>query len=198
MMNHSATSYFHTLSDLLLNTQVTDRDGIALSLDQGANKAVDMILSVKSASRKAMVIGNGGSAAIASHMQNDLCKAVGVRALVFSEPPLLTAFSNDHGFDCVFERPIGLWANRGDLLFAVSSSGRSENILCAVRASLARECQVVTLSGFAADNPLRHMGHLNFYNSSQSYGEVESAHSVLTHFLTDCAAVPRLEGGESS
>ena len=190
--------HFHRLYQLLLDTRVTDERGAIPSVDEGVSKTVEMILSVKSASRKIMVIGNGGSAAVASHMQNDLCKAVGVRALVFSEPPLLTAYSNDHGFECVFERPIGLWAKRGDLLFAISSSGQSENILCAVRASLARECQVVTLSGFSADNPLRRMGHLNFYNSSQSYGEVETIHSVLTHLLTDCAAMPRLEGGESA
>ncbi|MBT9140777.1 MAG: Phosphoheptose isomerase [Dehalococcoidia bacterium] len=193
IVDQSVTVYFHRLSELLLSTQVTDREGVALSLNEGAKEAVDMILSVRSASGKVMLIGNGGSAAIASHMQNDLCKAVGVRAIVFNEPPLLTALSNDHGYGCVFERPVMLWANSGDLLLAISSSGQSENILRAVRASMARECQVITLSGFSVDNPLRRMGHLNFYVPSQVYGYVELVHSVLAHFLTDCAIMSRSE-----
>lgn len=193
MAKQSAAAYFHKLSELLLSLQVTDGDGVVLSLDEGTSKAVDMILSVGSASRKVMLIGNGSSAAIASHMQSDLCKAVGVRAMVFSEIPLLTALSNDHGYGCVFERPIELWANTGDLLLAISSSGQSENILRAVQASVARGCQVITLSGSSADNPLRRMGHLNLYLPSQVYGYVELAHSALAHFLTDCATMSRSE-----
>lgn len=123
MVNQSATAYFHKLSELLPRVQVTDGHGVALSLEEGANKAVDMILSVRCASGKVMLIGNGDSAAISSHMQNDLCKAVGVPAMVFNETPLLTALSNDHGYGCVFERPVELWANTRDLLVAISSSG---------------------------------------------------------------------------
>jgi len=185
-MNPSATLYFQSLSDLLLNMQVTVGDGSPLSLDEGTREATDMILAAKLAGSKVLVIGNGGSAAIAGHMHNDLCKAVGVRAMVFHELPLLTALTNDHGYGCVFERPLELWADPGDLLFAISSSGQSENILRAVRAALARDCQVITFSGFKVDNPLRSMGHLNFYVPSQFYGQVETAHSVLSHFLTDC------------
>ena len=187
IINQSATSYFHKVSELLQSTQVSDGQGAVLSLDEGANRVVDLILSARSASGQVVVIGNGGSAAIASHMQNDLCKAVGVRALAFYESPLLTALANDHGYRCVFERPVELWANSGDLLVAISSSGQSENILRAVRASVARGCQVTTLSGFSADNPLRRMGDVNFYVPSQVYGYVEAAHSVLAHFLTDSA-----------
>ena len=198
MVGQSATAYFRKLSELLLSLQVTDEHGAVLSLNEGTDKALDLILSVKSASRKMMLIGNGGSAAIVSHVQNDLCKAVGVRAMVFNEQPLLTALSNDHGYGCVFERPVELWADTGDLLVAISSSGRSENILRGVRASLARGCDVVTLSGFSPDNPLRRMGHLNFYVPSQVYGYVELAHSILAHFLTDCAMTLRIETKNSS
>ena len=147
-----------------------------------------MILSVGANSRKVMLTGNGGSAAIASHMHNDLCKAVGVRALVFSEQPLMTALANDHGYECVFERPVQLWAEPGDLLITVSSSGKSQNILRAVKASSDMRCQIVTLSGFRPDNPLRQMGDINFYVGSDIYGYVETAHAALAHFITDRAA----------
>lgn len=194
MVIHSATSYVRSLSDLLLSTQVTDENRTRMPLDEQANKVVEMILAVKSAGKKVMLVGNGGSAAIVSHMHNDLCKSAGVRAIVFHELPLLTALTNDDCYECVFERPLELWGDPGDLLFAVSSSGQSENILRAAKAALSRGCQVITLSGFNAGNRLRGMGHVNFYVPSQSYGYVEMTHSVLAHFLTDCAAL-RTGGG---
>jgi len=196
-MNEKATSYFKNLNDLLLRAQVTDGQGAILSLDEGASKAVGIVLSVKSGSGKVMVIGNGGSAAIASHMKSDLCRSVGVPAVTFSEAPLLTALANDYGYECVFERSVKLWASAGDLLVAISSSGQSENILRAVQAAAAQECQIITLSGFKADNPLRRLGSVNFYVSSQAYGYVEVAHSALTHFLTDCATMSQFQAGDS-
>lgn len=187
MISRSVTDYFSALSKLLMSVEVADQYGEALSLDEGAKQAVDLILSVRRASGKIMVIGNGGSAAIASHMQSDLCKAVNVRAMVFNEPPLLTALSNDDGHGRVFERPVELWASPGDLLLAISSSGQSENILRAVRRSTERQCHTITLSGFSPENPLRRLGAVNFYVPSREYGHVEMIHSALGHFLTDCA-----------
>ncbi|MFC1909231.1 SIS domain-containing protein [Chloroflexota bacterium] len=183
------TAYLRQLSDLLLSTQVTDRKGTVLSFDEGVERAVAIILSVRANLRKAMVIGNGGSAAIASHMQGDLCNSVGLRATVFTQTPLLTALSNDHGYRYAFTQSMELWADSGDLLVVISSSGQSVNILRAAQAAAARECQVITLSGFSADNPLRCLGDLNFFVSSPEYGYVESAHSVLTHLLTDYTAL---------
>lgn len=190
MISQTATEYFNVLSELQRSVEATDHQGV-LSLDEGAKRAVELILAVRAASGKVMLIGNGGSAAIASHMQMDLCNAADVRALVFNEPPLLTALSNDHGYGSVFERPVELWATPGDLLLAISSSGRSENILRGVRKSAERRCEVITLSGFGADNPLRRMGAINFYVPSRIYGHVEVIHSALAHFLTDCAMTAR-------
>ena len=186
-MNGIAASYFSQISDLLLDTRINDGKGTPLSMDEGAAKVVELVRSIRSASRKVMVIGNGGSAAIASHMHNDLCKAVKVRALTFYETPLLTAYANDHGYESAFEQLVALWADKGDMLIAISSSGKSENILRAVPVSLERECWVVIFSGFQAENPLRQLGHYNFYVPSQEYGYVESAHAILTHFVTDSA-----------
>ena len=114
-----------------------------------------------------------------------------VRALDFSQVSLLTALSNDEGYECVYEYPITLWADAGDLLLAISSSGKSENILRAVKAAAAKKCGIITLSGFGADNPLRRLGDVNFYVSSREYGYVESAHSVIAHLITDRAMARR-------
>ena len=134
-----------------------------------------------------MIVGNGGSAAIASHIHNDLCKSVGMRALVFNETPLLTAFSNDLSYAVAFENLVNLWADNGDMLIAISSSGKSENIIRAAKAALVKGCAVITLSGFNNDNPLRQIGQMNYYVPSGEYGYVELIHSILTHYISDAA-----------
>ena len=187
-MTLKANAYFQKVFEYISSTQVTDHEGKLLTLEEGGDRAVQMIHNLLTDSAKAMVIGNGGSAALASHTQNDLCKAVGVPALVFTEATLLTALTNDNGYTLAFEQQLSLWAKPGDLLIAISSSGCSENILRAARSAQKRDCHVITLSGFLPDNPLRPMGEINFYIPVTDYGYVESAHALLLHFLTDQAA----------
>jgi D-sedoheptulose 7-phosphate isomerase len=178
------TGYFAAYTKLLDRVEITGRDDRALSIDDGMSAAIDLVASLKDGA-KAMVIGNGGSAAIASHLHNDLCKAVRVRAMVFNEQPLLTALANDDGYDTVFQTPVKLWADRGDLLIAVSSSGESDNIVKAATLALERGCRLLTFTGFKPANRLRRLGDVNIYVPSGEYGYVEMAHSVLAHCMTD-------------
>ena len=184
-----ASAYFAAFSRLLERVEITADEGALVPIDEGIGSVVELILSLKDRSGKALLIGNGGSAAIVSHMHNDLCKSVGVRAIVFNETPLLTAVANDHGYPAVFHRAVELWADRHDVLIAVSSSGESENIVKA--ATLAREkgCRLVTLTGFRPANRLRQLGHLNVYVPASTYGYVEMAHSLIAHCVTDMATM---------
>ena len=184
------SAYAHELSQLLSNVEVTTDSTIKQSLDEGIKRSLLMILSKKTGRNRIFVIGNGGSAAIASHMQNDLCKSVGVRSLVFHETPLLSALSNDQSYSEAFEILVSLWAEKGDLLIAISSSGQSENILRAADAAMNKGCDVITLSGFKMDNPLRKKGLINFYVPSDQYGFVEPVHSILAHYLSDSTKFP--------
>ena len=178
------TDYLRELNQLMVQTEVTDLAGATLTLEDGANRAIEMITLVKSNSGKVMLGGNGGSSAIVSHVQNDLSEAAGVRSMVFTEDAVLTARANDFGYGSVFERPIELWAEPGDLMVTVSSSGQSENIIRALRLAREKKCNLITFSGFSADNPSRGLGDLNFYVSSSVYGYVETAHMSLIHYLT--------------
>ncbi len=179
--------YARALSELLSQTRATDDSAVALSLDQAAERAAAIVVGVRTGEHKLLLVGNGGSAAIVSHLHSDLEKSAGVRALVFHDVPLLTAITNDDGYERVFADPVRRWAEPGDALIAVSSSGRSPNILRAVRAAQEGGAVVLTLSGFDADNPLAGMGVLNFHVPSHDYGMVEAAHTALTHFISDRA-----------
>lgn len=177
--------FFGDLRALLAHVEVTDKRGKALDVAAGLEGAIDLIVERSRRGSTLMFIGNGGSASIASHQSLDFWRTGGIRAVAFNDPVLLTCIGNDFGYPAVFERPVDMFARRGDILCAISSSGRSENILRGATKARQRHCSVVTMSGFDADNPLRKLGDLNFYVPSDSYGHVEIAHLSLSHCILD-------------
>ena len=76
-----------------------------------------------------------------------------------------------------------MFADKGDILFAISSSGKSENILKAVEEAQRQGCNIITLSGFDKTNPLRLLGDINFYVPYSSYGPVEVLHHSICHCI---------------
>jgi D-sedoheptulose 7-phosphate isomerase len=183
------SAYLAAFSRLLERVETTTGDGASVPFDQALGGLVNALVELKSSGGKVLLIGNGGSAAIVSHVQNDLCKVVGVRALVFNEAPLLTAVANDHGYHQVFHKPVDLWADERDLLIAVSSSGESENIVKAAARAKDKGCRVVTFTGFAPGNRLRQIGDVNIYVPDSAYGYVENAHQLIAHCVIDLAVL---------
>jgi D-sedoheptulose 7-phosphate isomerase len=184
-MGEPIRQYFENLSTLFSGVQVTDSQGRPVDLSDGLSTGIEVIVTQTSLGRKVIFIGNGGSAAIASHQAVDYWKNGGMRAIAFNDSSLLTCISNDFGYAHVFAKPVEMFAEPGDILVAISSSGRSENILLAVVAAKGKGCKVITMSGFSADTPLRLAGDLNFYVPSDSYGYVEIVHLALCHCILD-------------
>ena len=122
---------------------------------------------------------------MASHFAADLAKNAHLHTEVFSDLSLVTAIANDMGYEHVFSEPLSRRAQKGDMLIAISSSGRSPNVLAAVAVARAHRVTVVTLSGMHDDNPLRAAGDLNFYVPATSYGYAETCHSSILHHWMD-------------
>lgn len=177
--------YFLELGGMFLKTQVTDKDNKAIDFSDAVEKAIKLIVNRTSKGCKVIFIGNGGSASVASHQAVDFFKNGGMRAIAFNDSSLLTCLSNDFGYQYVFEKPIEMFAEKGDVLVAISSSGKSENILRGADAAKKKGCHVITMSGFKPDNPLRDKGDMNFYAPSNSYGYVEITHLTLCHCMVD-------------
>lgn len=180
-------SYFSDLAKLGQAARATDRNGSEVEVDAVIDWFVAEARRRTAGQSKIVFIGNGGSAAIASHMAADYAKNGRLRAMAFNDAPALTCYSNDLGYEEVFSTPIALHAFAGDLLVAISSSGRSRNILNAVAAARERNMAILTLSGFGVDNPLRTLGDFNLYVPSDSYGYVEISHLALIHAALDRA-----------
>lgn len=179
--------YFSTLSRLAASAETTRRDGVAMPLAQAFEECIVAARSAVTAGNKLMFIGNGGSAGIASHAAIDYTKNGGLPALAFNDGAALTCLGNDYGYEHVFSKQIEAYGRPNDMLVAISSSGRSPNILRAIDAARAKDCVVLTLSGFSADNPLRASGDVNFYVASDQYGFVELSHMALLHAMLDLA-----------
>lgn len=178
-------SYSKNIINLINTIGITDNHGTELDICKGVETVCCLIKDNVCRGSKVLFIGNGGSAAIASHMAIDFWKNGKMPAMAFNDSSLLTCISNDFGYQHVFEKPIEMFAGTGDVLFAISSSGKSENILRGVEAARAKGCNVVTLSGFKEDNPLRGMGDLNFFVPSREYGPVEVVHQYISHWILD-------------
>ena len=184
------TKYFKGVVKLLSSIEVSNQKQSSISFDLAMQKIIMLVKGQSRRGNKLIFIGNGGSASIASHMVTDFLKNAGIPAVAFNDISLITCISNDLGYEQVFTKPISLLARKGDILFAISSSGKSRNILNAVMMAKRKGCSIVTLSGFSKDNPLREMGEINFYTPSDSYGDVEIAHLSICHALVD-AVIPR-------
>jgi len=177
--------YFTALSGYLTDTAVTTSSGQSLDMAEAVNQVMLLARRTHAAGNKLIFVGNGGSAAISSHMATDYSKNGDVRAMALNDASMLTCLGNDLGYERVFAKQIELYARADDLVIAISSSGRSANILNGVKAARAAKCAVVTFSGFASDNPLRRLGDLNFYINSDRYGFVEIGHLTICHAILD-------------
>jgi len=184
-MQDLTAKYYSNLFDYAAAMRVTTMGGETLTFSQGIERSVAVIMAQAALGHKVMFIGNGGSAAISSHMALDFWKNGGLKAVSYNDGSLLTCIGNDFGYRHVFEKPIAMFAEMGDVLVAISSSGKSENILLGAQAAQTKGCTIVTLSGFSDDNPLRHLGEINFFVPSKAYGTVEVLHHSICHCIVD-------------
>lgn len=173
------------LARVLEATSVTDAAGNGIELETALVGTVNLLGELRSNRAGLFLAGNGGSAAVAGHSAVDFLNVGKLRATTLHESSMMTCMANDYGYENAFARMITMMAQPGDLLIAISSSGKSANILNA--ASQMRELggKVLTLSGFAADNPLRSRGDINFWLDSVDYGMVEIGHQFVLHNVSD-------------
>ncbi len=145
----------------------------------------DLTVHIREQKKTIFLIGNGASASMASHVAADLAKNAHVHTEVFTDLALITAIANDLSFEEVFAEPLRRRLMLSDILVAISSSGKSINILNAVQTTKKLGGKVITLSAMSPDNPLRKEGELNFYVPAQSYGMAETCHAALLHYWID-------------
>lgn len=140
-------------------------------------KCINLIKKLKK-KNKIIFVGNGGSASIANHCATDFNKFLKKRSMTFNESNLITCYANDYGHKNWMKEALKSFADKGDLIFLISSSGQSENILNCANQARKMGLKLITLSGFDNSNPLKKKGHINFWVNCRNYNIVEMTHHI--------------------
>jgi phosphoheptose isomerase len=178
----SAASYLDSYADEIARA--------CKSIDPaGFEEAAAILIEAYTRDARMFSCGNGGSASIANHMQCDHVKGVGngtdlnPRVLSLStNVELLTAIANDHGYENVFVHQLQSQARPGDVLIAVSSSGRSANIVRALSWAADNGLRTVAITGFDG-GAARAAAHVSIHVDCGNYGVVEDVHQAIMHAL---------------
>ena len=176
----SIEKYKHSLIKLIENIDVNVMKDIIKTFESCAES-----------NSSVFIIGNGGSAATASHMQNDLGSGLKRRGIlelnIFSlcdNLSVITALANDIGYENIFFSQIENKTSEGDLLIAISASGNSPNIVKAVEYAKTIGASVLGVTGFNGGK-LKQLSDLNYHVQTNmgEYGLVEDLHMILDHML---------------
>lgn len=180
------TDYLKKFMYYLEATRIYGEDGTPCKdYEEAIQKLLALFFEVKEGEKQVFFIGNGGSAAIASHMTADFMKNGGMKTYSLYDNSVTTCMGNDYGYEYIFSRPLEFLGNEGDLLVAVSSSGNSQNIVNAIQAARNRNMKVITLSGFQRENRISYMGIYNIHVPACHYGMVESIHNLILQQIVD-------------
>ena len=133
-----------------------------------------------------IILGNGGSSSVASHISQDYTKVLKKKSFTFSDASRLTCYINDYGQDFAYQQFLKEFSDKNTLVILISSSGNSENILNAARFSIENNSACILLSGFAENNKLNLLSGTNvekYWVNSLDYGIVECVHQILLHSI---------------
>ena len=145
----------------------------------------NLIIQTKKNSGKVILIGNGGSSAIASHVSVDLNKAARIRSINFNEYDLITCLSNDYGYENWVSKALDYHLDKNDLVIIISSSGNSQNLVNAAKSIRRKKNKLVTLTGFSKTNKLSKYSSLSLWVDSKAYNIVENTHQLWLTLVCD-------------
>ena len=177
------------MSDInFINKYLKDFSNLVQPNDELVNKIIktkDILIEASKNNNKIMIFGNGGSAAIASHVSVDLTKNAKIRCSNYNESDLITCFSNDYGYERWIEKAIEFYGDSKDILILISSSGKSSNMINACKAAKTKKIsKIITLTGHEKGNPLSKLGDINLWIDSKAYNFIENTHQLW--LLTVC------------
>jgi phosphoheptose isomerase len=187
----SASSYFSAYADEVTQAWKT----IDLS---ALNRAAEILLDAYSRRVCVFSCGNGGSASIANHLVCDHTKGVRTKTdltprviSLSNNMELLTAISNDIGYEDVFIYQLQSHASAGDVLIAISSSGRSANIVGALTWARERGLQTIAITGFDGGEA-RKVAEVSIHTDCDNYGVIEDLHQAVMHALAQFTRQSRM------
>ncbi|SRR5579875_185972 len=152
-------------------------------------RAIEILTKARDTNRHIFVCGNGGSASTASHFVCDMVKGASYnrkarfRIMALTDSlPTITAYSNDVSYDCVFAEQLKNFAEPGDVFMAISGSGNSANVICAMEYANSIGCQTIALTG-RDGGKLGPMAKLQIRVAEPHMGRIEDGHMIVCHMF---------------
>lgn len=160
--------------------------GLATTKENAFHQAKHVFDTAKAHRKKIVIVGNGGSSSIASHISQDIINKLNIASYVISDASLITCISNDFGYENVFSKPLDVLLDAEDVLIAISDSGESKNVLNSVQCAKAKKCKIITLSAFKSTNTLfQTAADVAFHVPTHNYGMAEVSHLAILHTVLD-------------
>lgn len=158
------------------------QDNTQIGLEKGCHATGTLIHQTIESGSSVWWVGNGGSAAISSHLSQDMLNKLGARSFCLNDSSLMTCMANDFGYENVYVKPLEKLVKPGDLLIAISSSGNSKNIIRCAELALQKGMNIIALSGFKETNTLWNIKtNVSFFVPADLYGIVEVSHEAILH-----------------
>lgn len=181
-MNIKAEEYLNQLKKILESLNLED-----------LNNIIDSLLKAYRENKQVFVMGNGGSAVLASHFACDLSKGTlndvyddeekRFRVISLTDNiALMTAYSNDLDYEHVFSQQLKNLVNTGDIVMGISASGNSKNVVNAINLAKKNKATTIALLGFDGGK-LRDLVDFKIWVNNNNYGMVEDVHSALQHMI---------------
>lgn len=174
--------YLHALRGLLKSIE----DGLADGMDQLS----DILNQARESRKTIFIMGNGGSAATASHFAGDLLKGTIVKGLprfkavaLTDNTPTLLAWGNDDCYENIFLEQLINLMEKGDVVIGISGSGSSKNVLRAIDYANENGATTVGISGFDGGELFK-SAHFNIHVESTDMQHIEDVHMIIVHLLT--------------
>jgi len=179
-IDNFSLDYFADFTKAKNNLNIKDLEKIIFALKKAYTNKKNTIF----------ICGNGGSAAIANHFECDHKKILfeGTKNLnpkiisLCANNPLITAIANDFSYEEIFLKQLQYLAKKGDILITISSSGKSKNIIKALKWSNKNNIRTISFTGFDGGKAKR-ISKYNIHCNSNNYGVIEDIHQGLMHIF---------------
>ena len=174
------------MSKLLLKKYLDEIEYLvnSLSLDNILNLK-NQIVHTKKSKGKIYIFGNGGSSSTANHFAVDMTKNANIETISFSNDNLITCFSNDYGFNNWMKKALKFYINKKDFVIFLSVSGKSKNIINAIKFCNKNKISHFSLTGHKKNNSVNKLSKDFLWVNSMSYNAVEIVHSIILLNIVD-------------
>ena len=146
---------------------------------------IDELKKLLLSHKQVIIIGNGGSNAVAAHIAQDYTKQLGIKSFSFTDPSRLTCYINDYGMENAYSQFLKEFSDKETLVILISSSGNSPNIIKCLEFCEINKLNFILLTGFDKNNKANTLygqkAKLNYWVNSKNYGVVECAHQCFLH-----------------